>query len=82
MVWGASKSAGCRQRMRGEVIVFRDMTKAIAKAEARAKAKGKNMAIVEMDRDDGREVCIVSEDYTRSDEFEAFCGEIIYVTGQ
>lgn len=82
MVRGVSKSAGCRQRMRGEVIVFRDMTRAIARAESWAKAIGEAMCVVEVDDEEGRIILVVSEAYTRSDEFEAFCGEILYVTGQ
>lgn len=52
----------------------------IQKAQEKANKKGKKQAIVEMDCDEGRKIYIVDEDYTYSDEFEAFAGEVIYVT--
>lgn len=65
------------------MIVFRDMTRAIAKAEARAKASGKTMCVIEIDEaEEGRIIRIVDEGYTNSDEFEAFGGDVLYVTGQ
>lgn len=52
----------------------------IAKAERIARQKGAVMAVVEIDGEEDRVIRIVREDYTRSDEFEAFGGEVLYVT--
>lgn len=52
-----------------------------ARAENLARERGCRMAVVEMDHDDSRRICIVREDYTHGDEFKAFCGEVIGVVG-
>lgn len=45
------------------------------------KEKGKTMAVVVMDDGDWPPLArIVEESYLDTDEFEAFCGEIIYVS--
>lgn len=55
-------------------------SEAIRKANKRANETEKAYAVVEMDHEDGRKIYIVPLSYTNGDEFEAFCGEIIYVT--
>lgn len=50
------------------------------RAAQKAKDTGKPFAVVEMDKDDGRRVYVVPLDYTTGDEFEAFCGSIIWTT--
>lgn len=56
------------------------MVKATQRCEAKAKLTGKRHCVVEMDRDEGRAVYIVEESYTFDDEFEAFAGEVLYIS--
>ena len=56
------------------------VVEAIKRANIKALEKNKPYAIVEMDCDEGRRIYIVPEEYTASDEFEAYEGEIIYIT--
>jgi len=56
------------------------VNEAILMANKKAKETEKTYAVVEMDYEEGRKSYVVPFSYTNSDEFEAFCGEIIYVT--
>lgn len=60
--------------------MFGLMTKAIEKCERLALEKGQRMAVVEIDSEEDRVIRIYPESYTYSDEFEAFCGEVLYVS--
>lgn len=59
---------------------MRSAIKAIEMANQKANERGVPHAVVEMDREDGRGIYVVTEQYTHTDEFEAFEGEVIYVT--
>lgn len=54
--------------------------KAIEKCERMAREKGQRMAVTEIDSEEDRVIRIYPESYTYSDEFEAFCGEVLYVS--
>ena len=55
---------------------------AVTRAHRRADETGLVYAVVEIDHDDCRVVRVVLHSSTWDDEFEAFCGEVLYSTDQ
>lgn len=60
--------------------MFASYVKVIEKCERLAREKGQRMAVTEIDSEEDRVIRIYPESYTYSDEFEAFCGEVLYVS--
>lgn len=60
--------------------MMRTMEKFILRCEQLAREKGQRMVVAEIDKDEGRVIRIYPEYYANSDEFEAFCGEVLYVS--
>lgn len=53
-----------------------------AKCEREARLSGARWCVVRMDCQDSYRLYVVSEDYTLDPEFEAFAGQILYVSGE
>ena len=53
---------------------------AITRAHRRAEATGLAYAVVELDHEEVRVIRVVLLSSTWDDEFEAFCGEVLYTT--
>jgi len=58
----------------------RAIDQAVTQAHRRADDTGLVYAVVELDHEDGRAIRVVLLSSTWDDEFEAFCGEVLYVT--
>lgn len=54
----------------------------IQRCEELAQQKQEKMAVIEIDHEEGRKIMIVKATYLDSDEYEAFCGELIYLSGE
>ena len=55
---------------------------AITRAHRRSAETGLVYAVVEIDHDDSRVIRVVLLSSTWDDEFDAFCGEVLYSTDQ
>ena len=53
---------------------------AIRRANERSAKSGERFAVVEIDSADGRRIATCPASYVLEDEFEAFCGEVLYET--
>ena len=58
------------------------VVKKIQRCEELAAQWNEKMAVIEIDHEEGRKIMIVKASYVDSDEYEAFCGEVIYLSGE